>query len=667
MSSNNMDQPTQNQLRHRPDIDGLRAVAILGVLIFHIANVAVPGGFLGVDVFFVISGFLITSIIQRGLIAGNFSIINFYERRIRRIIPALFAMILLVSVGVVLLVTPPQLEDYAVSARAVVFTSANFYFLEFLQDYFRGGASATPLLHTWSLAVEEQFYFVFPLLLALLHRFQKTRRGLLLAAGVLLVVSLVACISRGTQAPMETFYLLPYRAWELLAGALLALSGVPAPGRKAGQAAGAVGLLLVLGSFWVVSERNLMPGISAIPACLGTVLLLYSGKATGIFTARILSWKPLVGMGLISYSVYLWHWPLIIFVRLLFPAHPEMTFELGGAIFGLSVILGGLSWRFIEQPFRKAGTRPRKWVFLTWAGFSAAIIILCSWCKQENGFPGRYSEKARYFLSFKTINPRYQVFAKKNYDPLQAPQFGLASAVPSIALWGDSHAAALLPALDELAVKNGVSFRFFGTQAQVPIPGVSIIRDQSQVRSKYTEKAFQQILEDKRLTTVVLHGRWSVVNQGKNEINQPAATELYQRKFSTTADLEAYYGEKIRETVRHLLAAGKRVVLIYPVPEVGINIPDLLAKQDYQGQPLTTVRTGVDFFTRQAFVLGVFDSLPPDPKLIKIKPHEDLLSGTTLKVFENGSPLYKDDDHLSRAGVEFIKHLLVPIFQNSEQ
>lgn len=660
-----MEPSHQNHLRHRRDIDGLRAIAILGVLIFHINNSLIPGGFLGVDVFFVISGFLITSIIQRGLVAGNFSITQFYERRIRRIIPALFVMILVVSASVVKLLPTQELEDYALSVKATVITTANIFFLDFLQDYFRGDSSTTPLMHTWSLAVEEQFYFVFPLLLTLLYRWRKTKRALIIAVALLLGVSLGACLIRGSNASMETFYLLPYRAWEILAGALLTLSGMRAPSKKIGLATGGVGALLVLGSFWAVTEHNLIPGISAIPACLGTVLLLYSGKAPGIFTARLLSWKPLVGLGLISYSVYLWHWPLIVFANLLDLPRPETSLPLAGAIFLLSLALGGLSWRFIEQPFRKTGTLPRKWVFLTWAGCTAVILLMCVWCKRERGFPGRYSERGQHILSFKTIKPSFAVFEEQNYDPQRAPLFGLSSAVPGIALWGDSHAAALLPAFDELAKQNQVSFRYFGVQGQVPITGVANLTNRAKDRSAFTEKAFRQILEDKQLTTVVLHGRWSLVNKGGNDGDHPPVTELYKHKFSSSAELEAYYAEKIRETVRRLLEADKRVVVIYPVPEVGINIPDLLAKQDYQGVPLSTFISDSNFFTRQAFILGVFESLPPDPNLLRIKLHEKFLSGASLKVFENGDPLYRDDGHLSRAGAKFVEDLLLPIFQDT--
>ncbi len=653
----------QNHLRHRLDIDGLRAVAILGVLIFHIDSSAVSGGFLGVDVFFVISGFLITSIIQRGLDAGNFSIINFYERRIRRIIPALFAMMLLVSVAMFFLMAPQELNDYAMSVRSAVIITSNNYFLEFLQDYFKGNSLLTPLLHTWSLSVEEQFYFVFPLLLALLHRYWKSRRGVIIVVSLILAVSLSACIIRGIEVPMETFYLLPYRAWEMIVGGLLALSGVPAPSRKLGEISGFLGIAMVLGSFWGVSEENFIPGISAVPTCLGTVLLLFSGMANGISTARILSWRPMVFIGLISYSVYLWHWPLIVSVRFLFPERPEMSLPLGVGIFALSLALGGLSWRFIEQPFRKTGTRPKKQVFLTWAGFVTAILLLCAWCKREEGFPGRYSEKARYFLSFKTVEPRFLALAKID-DPQPIPRFGLESAEPSIAVWGDSHAGALLPLLNSMALEHGVAFKFYGAEAQVPVPGVSVISRQAKFRSDCADKAFREILEDERLTTVVLHGRWSLVNQGKNDRNHGAVTEVFQRKFDSTAELEAYYGGKIRETIRRLLEAGKRVVVIYPVPEVGVEVPDLLATQDYRGLPLTAYRKDEVFFTRQAFVLRTFDSLAADPKLLRIKPHEKLLDGNLLRIFANGAPLYRDNDHLSTAGAKFIEELLVPIFED---
>ena len=338
-------------MKYRPEIDGLRAIAVISVVIYHANTALFPGGYLGVDVFFVISGFLITQVIVGDLKADKFTFGNFYERRIRRILPVLYLVLLATIPFAMLWMLPSQKEDFAQSILATTLFSSNFLFwME--TGYFMAAAELKPLLHTWSLAVEEQFYFLYPLLIVGLWRF--ARRMLLPILMVILVASLLATVVMAEQAPGANFYLLPTRAWELLAGAVVALTAWR-PAKGAGWLATA-GLVAILVSFVLIDTSTPIPSFYGVPLVLGTMLLLVAAtESTHI--GRWLAWRPLVGIGLISYSAYLWHLPLFTFARLRSFGQPEpaLLAFLAVASFGLAY----LSYLLVEKPFRQRGDTAR--------------------------------------------------------------------------------------------------------------------------------------------------------------------------------------------------------------------------------------------------------------------------------------------------------------------
>ena len=334
---------------YRPDIDGLRAVAVLAVVLFHADAAVLPGGFVGVDVFFVVSGFLIARLIEAECMAGVFSFAGFYERRIRRLIPAL-AVVFAVSTGLALaLLSPSQLEHFAGSLLAANLLGANIFFWR-TSDYFAVAAEWQPLLHTWSLSVEEQFYLLFPLALVTLRRFG--RRNLLAVLCAVACVSLAAAVWGAVQAPVAAFYLLPTRAWELVLGALIALAPLPRSRRRAGREATALtGLALIAAATLGVTGPAAAPLAAILLAAAGTALLVHAGGCGGHSVATMLAAPPLVALGLASYSLYLWHWPLLVFAR-----HAAATRDLPpattAAVVGLALLLALGSWRWVERPFR---------------------------------------------------------------------------------------------------------------------------------------------------------------------------------------------------------------------------------------------------------------------------------------------------------------------------
>lgn len=356
-------------MQYRKEIDGLRAVAVLPVIFFHAGFPAFSGGFVGVDVFFVISGYLITGILLEEMDQGRFSILRFYERRARRILPALFTVVLFCFPFAWAWMPPDQLRDFAKSVVAVVLFSSNVLFWQ-ESGYFDTVAELKPLLHTWSLAVEEQFYIVFPLFLLAVARF-----GRVVLLGAILFIALISLLLSewaSRYAPSGNFFLAPTRAWELLAGSTCAIIQMSSSRRPANWLSVA-GLALILFSIFYYDERTPFPSAYALVPVFGTVLVLLYGSGS-TWTARMLSQPLLVGIGLISYSAYLWHQPLFAFARLS-PFDTSDTLMLALSL--CSLALGFLSWKYVETPFRRRPrpalpTRPA--VFATSAVAGAAMI-----------------------------------------------------------------------------------------------------------------------------------------------------------------------------------------------------------------------------------------------------------------------------------------------------
>jgi peptidoglycan/LPS O-acetylase OafA/YrhL len=369
----------KSSLAYRPDIDGLRAIAVLLVFAYHLRISKIhglprfQGGFVGVDIFFVISGFLISSVILPQIAASKFSLFSFYQRRIRRIFPALFVMMFVTALLAYKYFLPTELEDYAKSLIAATFSVSNIYFWQ-QSGYFDAPATMKPLLHTWSLAVEEQFYIFFPLFLVLARRVfpNRLRQAVVTIAALSFVVSAVGTF----KAPEATFYLAHTRAWELLLGTILSLKILPditgALWRNIAAGAGVI-LIFVAGSYFTTATP--FPGIAALVPCMGAVLIIAAGESGTSFVGRALSFRPVVFIGLISYSLYLWHWPLIVFQdvgTLLVAGIPERLAKV--VIILVAMAVAAASWKFVEVPFRSGRfklTGPA--VFK--AGFASATVM----------------------------------------------------------------------------------------------------------------------------------------------------------------------------------------------------------------------------------------------------------------------------------------------------
>jgi peptidoglycan/LPS O-acetylase OafA/YrhL len=376
--------------RYRPEVDGLRALAVVPVILFHAGFGAFAGGFVGVDVFFVISGYLIASIIVEEMRAGRFSFAQFFERRARRIIPALYAVILAALPLGWLFMLPDNFENFGQSVVATVAVSNNILLLK-TSGYWDLANEFKPLLHTWSLGVEEQFYLVFPLvLLALVPRGRRATAWVLAAVAALSLVSAQWFVA---TSPLAAFHLLPMRAWELLVGAIFAVTrSAEAPHQVSrGTVAAALswlGLALILAPVFVYDASTPFPGLTALPPTVGTLLvIMFASEANSV--GRMLSTRVLVGIGLASYSAYLWHQPLFAFIRLLSPEEPAAGVWI--AAIAATALLAFLSWRFIERPFRSRERFSRRAIFALTIVVGAALAGAGFAIDRTSGFPGRLS------------------------------------------------------------------------------------------------------------------------------------------------------------------------------------------------------------------------------------------------------------------------------------
>jgi peptidoglycan/LPS O-acetylase OafA/YrhL len=370
----------QRGLLYRRDLDGLRAVAVIPVILFHLGVPHFQGGFVGVDVFFVLSGFFITRQIVAELEQDRFSVIEFYDRRIRRLLPALFVMLFVASLAAAIILLPDDLQRFGRSLVAATLSLSNVYFLR-QSDYFSPAAETMPLLHTWSLSIEEQFYLLFPAALIVLRRF--TRIRLPLALGLLFFASLGLSIWATHYHPEAAFYLLPTRAWELLLGSIIAVApqNLTSNTTRIRRCAPAVGLVMIGTAIHLFHAEMPFPGIAALLPCLGCALVICAGEgqdgnplcASGrpSLVGKFLSLSPLVLVGLMSYSLYLWHWPIIVFLKYSATAPAGLSFyilavtAIGGAAYA--------SWRFVENPMRRGD-----WIWTTNAqrfAYSAVGVI----------------------------------------------------------------------------------------------------------------------------------------------------------------------------------------------------------------------------------------------------------------------------------------------------
>ena len=640
-------------MEYRSDIDGLRAVAILPVVLGHAALGPFEGGFVGVDVFFVISGYLITSIIAGEMEEERFSIAKFYERRIRRLLPALMALLAIcIAVGSFVLLEEDRVQ-FGNSVIATTFFGSNFFFWSQV-GYFDGPALTKPLLHTWSLAVEEQFYIVFPVALFILYKYCRSYLAPALFAATALSFILAAVSVH--KAPSAAFYLLPTRAWEMLIGSLLALGAVPPiSSPRLRDAASLLGIALIAFAVFTYTEGTTFPGPAALLPCLGTALIIHAGQAGPSVVGRLLSLKPVVFIGQISYSLYLWHWPVIVFTSYMLVHKPNVP-TMAGAV-ALSILLATLSWRYIEQPFRHS-RRSRSTVFRS-AVLAMSAAAAAGLLASLSMLGPRTEPEVERLLAFRNSKNLNEPVCAANYDRQLDPNGGCSLGNPetaSVFLWGDSHGDSLWPAFEQIHQRLSAEVTYGVSASCLPLVGVG--SDAKCIADN--ENRLNFILGNANITHVVLAGRWTAALDGRAVDLGPAETNSNLPPFIdrngkhygiSTPERRAVFRSALSATIQPLLKSGKTVVLIYPIPEVGYDVPSTLARLVAKGEEPENFKVPQEYYrSRHAYVIEALDALGHHPRLLRVRPDAHLCADGNCDTYRDGAALYYDDDHLSREG-----------------
>ncbi len=649
-----------NNIQYRPEIDGLRAISVIGVLLYH-AHLGFPGGYIGVDVFFVISGFLITGIIARGLDNGSFSLAEFWVRRIKRILPAVSVLTATVLLAGFMILAPDSLKELADSALAQSTLWANFYFLNASGGYFASKTEMMPLLHTWSLAVEEQFYLFLPLLLAVLFKYARKRAVAVLSCIAIFSFVLSIIITRTDQS--QSFYLLHTRTWELLAGSLLALSAHRVSlKRPAAELLSAFGLILIFIPMFALDTRSAFPGLNALAPVAGAVAFIAGTQQHQTLARRLTASRPMVFVGLISYSLYLWHWPLFAFARHLYvdPDLPAIKLTLLAG----SIVLAVLSWRFIETPFRNRKLLSTRSATLRFGvAITAALCIVSGTISLGKGFPQRLS---KYTAILQDMDSHGEEYKSKGAgvvigDPLRAR--------PDFILWGDSHAMMVARTMDRMAAGQGLQGIAYINTARIPVTNLDRPLYRKDVIN-YNRKVFEQILSS-GIKQLILTSRWS------ENLNDESGIRLVSDRTDGKAetslpDAAASLGRQLKSMLAVCRASGIRVYILQQTPE---NTDEQTARHFYIRQRYPSLNPGTpDRFTislkehreQQAAFERILDTLEEDEFLRILDPAPAFFNNEQkrLETYGEGHSHYRDDNHLTEYGVRrFMTPVLAPLLQ----
>ncbi|QIG48627.1 acyltransferase [Nordella sp. HKS 07] len=659
-------------MQYRREIDGLRAVAVSSVILFHAGFGPVTGGFVGVDVFFVISGFLITSLIISEKEAGSFSITEFYERRARRILPALFFVVAICIPFAYWWLTPLDLVAFSRSVTAVSWFTSNLHFLG-EKGYFDPVAELKPLLHTWSLAVEEQFYLFYPPLLMLAWYF--SRRWLIWIVAAAALASLGFAQWATVHEPELAFFVLPTRAWELLVGAILAIylaghEASPAAMRHA-QIMSSLGIVLVLFAILTFDGNTPTPGLHFMAPTLGTALIIAFARP-GTIASAILGSKPFVWIGLISYSAYLWHWPLFAFARYRGQSEPSAALAVG--LIAATFILAYISWRFVEKPFRNRQLFSRTQIF-KFAGAGAAITLAVGLLGSANGgFPQRLPPimAANQEDGHSICRPRSRL--PENPD-IRICEFGDETATRAYIVYGDSHSRSLTREMDKRLKDQNIRGILFDVDERCEIIP-QFFQKEGLSRRAHCQKLFQDLLtyfKKRNAIHIVIAMRWTIrmyPTQGEVEnlafTNSDGATDrlTYREYFTLSPDgkMSIAAGDKreaLRQFIEGMLSLGVKVHVVYPIPEIGwdatrMNLWHYLSTGKVLDQLSVDMR---DYDERNKFVSSILSEFESRPNFVPIKPRayfcDTFVKGRCAVQFA-GVPYYVDDNHLSTIGSKFL-------------
>lgn len=637
-------------LIYRREIDGLRAVAVIPVILFHAGFSLFSGGFVGVDVFFVISGYLITSILIDDIEQQRFSIVRFYERRARRILPVLFFVLLVSLPFAWSWMLAGQLQDFGASLFSVVTFISNLFFLTQV-NYFAPNAEMQPLLHTWSLAVEEQYYLLFPPLLYLAYRFGGRAAFAMVLFFTLLSFGLAEWLGR--LNPERNFFFTGSRLWEIGVGSVAAFI-VSKQGVGNNQWLALVGFSAVVVAVFTYDKSLPFPGVYTLLPVLGVFLLiLYAGSET--FVAKALSGRLIVGIGLISYSAYLWHQPVFAFVHIRTVDDPSWSTML--SLVALSLVLAAFSWRFVEQPFR--GKQPllasRKALFLaSFVGLSAFGGIGVIVYKSE-GALSRLPDRVSQLESSTKIGGGE--CRPADYGCL----IGAPNNVAKTVLFGDSHAAGYAAGFAPILTDKRVSMKVFTGGCAPVFDYRKYLSTQVDIDcGKQMDANFLRVSEDASIETIILAAEWGYYVQGWRH-----ESRLFTYRYANSDNTDPNnnpkeFAKSFDATIEMLITAGKHVVLIEPLPEYAMRIPESMAKIYWRDGDMEQLLLPLEVYeTRNAELFALLGSTA-NKGVERVGVSQFFCDDALCWPFSDDNvPLLSDGNHLNKHGLAIVSNPLL--------
>jgi peptidoglycan/LPS O-acetylase OafA/YrhL len=635
---------------YRPDIDGLRALAVIAVILFHSGIPGFDGGYVGVDVFFVISGYLITQLLEESRDkSARDTLATFYVRRMRRILPALLVTCLVTAIVAVALFTPDDLVNVGkfLAATPVLLSNVATWTTS---DYFAPSARQLPLSHLWSISVEEQFYLIYPLLLISITRYRLPHRRLTLA--VLASVSLALCVWASHYRPEANYVLAPTRAWELLLGATLVIGGTPRIGHRI--ATEGLALASLLGIAIVVhlyTPQTLYPGTAAMLPCLATAALLATGSSPRpALVNRMLSWPPLVFVGLISYSLYLWHQPLLVFVNYyrIVPLTPAAT----AVLLATTLLVAAASWHFIERPVRTRVHFKSTRMLLVGVGVGSAAILLAGlvlW--NSDGFPQRFPPETRGLIVSMTGTPELarcvEEVSIQQVSAGRVCNYGPGDSSPKVLVWGDSHALALMPAVMALAKAHGMHTYFVGKYNCLPLfapssPTSRIDAATDRYKCAAFNSAVVEAIARLKPELVILDGSW-VAAEPPLDVPGIAAG--------------------IEQTVSRVGDHSRSICIVFAVPKMKYAVSHALFVARRRHIPDDFLRLSrADALTQHRDMERDVRAIAQRSGLKVVDPKDALCPADSCLYKADDRSLYFDDSHLSVYGALYVARTLEPCF-----
>jgi peptidoglycan/LPS O-acetylase OafA/YrhL len=652
--------PVQSQHlnTYRPDIDGLRAVAVLSVVLFHAGVPRLNGGFVGVDIFFVISGFLIGAHVYSDIRRQVFTLSDFYRKRVKRILPAMLVVLAFCYFASVLLLSARELKSFGGSSIATVLSVSNIYF--WLQsNYFAQAADQNPLLMTWSLGVEEQFYLIFPIIMLIFGRAR--RKNVLFFTLLFTICSLASCVGATLTHPTATFYLLPTRAWELCFGIILAIyengrdSVTLYAAQRFANFSSVAGIVAIAISVVFFNSHTPFPGYAAILPVGGAALLLSSPGSW--INRTLLSSLPFTAIGQISYSLYLWHWPLLSFAHVI--SDRPLSVSMGCGIAVLSLFCAWLSYRFIEQPFRKSNLSSRplliRYGLVCLLATGPGLLFYFS-----SGLPKRVPQ-ATAIEAIKIIEGQSCLGADA---PVISPICAdTQDTRPAIALIGDSHAAAMAPALREIATRSGYKFYEMVKVSCPPLVGVTRVIDtlaSERECLEYNAKVLAFLQQDQRVKVVVITGYWA--GPEIDRLGYVTADRLHKPTAREQSDQNLARG--LESMVSSLHMAKKRVVLIADVPVFTFDpmrriLSNATTARSYLARhlfPTMRAKDGAPFYEtyrdQDEHAVAVLKEVAKADPTFVFDPKVNLCSKDRCFFFNGQEPLYFDNQHVGTIGAQ---------------